>query len=163
FHLGGANESSPLALAGAPTRVPSLTSLEDFQLRTSAASMADKMEQRAIIETVAKPPSSNPGLLDFVQRTASTTYASSRRLQEIGQSYQPKTPYPNSGLGARLRLAAQLIDAELGARIYYVAISGFDTHANQLGTHADLLRQLSEAMTAFYKDMAARGQKDRVL
>ena len=49
---------------------------------------------------------------DFVQRTAVNTYASSRRLQEIGKNYQPKVPYPQTGLSNRLKLAAQLIDAD---------------------------------------------------
>src|SRR5262245_57786760 len=48
FHLAGNNESAPLALAGAPARVPSITSLEDFQLKMAAASGADKKEQRAV-------------------------------------------------------------------------------------------------------------------
>src|SRR5262249_26588938 len=52
---------------------------------------------------------------------------------------------------------------DLGARIFYVSIDGFDTHATQLPAHAALLQQVSGAMTAFYKDMAARGHKDRVL
>jgi uncharacterized protein (DUF1501 family) len=163
FHLSGNNESAPLAVAGAPLRVPSLTSLDDFQLRMAAASGADKKEQRAIIESAAKSAPGRPSLLDFVQRTAANTYASSHRLQEIGKNYQPKVPYPNSGLANKLKLAAQLIDAELGARIFYVSIDGFDTHANQLPSHANLLQQLSGAMTAFYKDMAERGHKDRIV
>jgi uncharacterized protein (DUF1501 family) len=163
FHLSGNNEGAPLAVTGAPVRVPSLTSLEDFQLRMAASSGADKKKQRALIEGAAKPASGKPSLLDFVQRTAANTYASSQRLQEIGQNYQPQSPYPNSPLANKLKLAAQLIDADLGARIFYVAIDGFDTHANQLAAHANLLQQVSGAMTAFYKDMAARGHKDRIL
>lgn len=163
FHLAGSNESSPLAFAGAPVRVPTISTLEDFQLQTTASSGADKKEQRAVIEGVAQPEKGKPDLLAFVQRTASTTYASSRRLQEVGKNYQPKVPYPNSALANHLKLAAQLIDAGLGARIFYVSIDGFDTHANQLNTHANLLRQLSEAMTAFYRDMAARGHQDRIM
>jgi uncharacterized protein (DUF1501 family) len=171
FHLSGNNESAPLSLAGAPARVPSIASLADFQLRTAAASGADMKEQRAIIENAAKSSNSvsgskstaKPSLLDFVQRTAANTYASSQRLQEIGRNYEPKVPYPNSPLANKLKLAAQLIDAELGARIFYVAIDGFDTHANQLPAHANLLQQVSGAMTAFYKDLAARGHKDRLL
>jgi uncharacterized protein (DUF1501 family) len=163
FHLAGNNESAPLALAGAPNRVPSFTSLQDFQLRTVSASGADRKEQRAVIEGSAEMAKGKPGLLDFVQRTAVQTYASSRRLQEIGKNYQPKATYPNTALGNHLKLAAQLIDAGLGARIFYVSIDGFDTHANQLSAHANLLTQVSEAMTAFYKDLAARGHKDRIL
>lgn len=163
FHLSSNNESAPLAVAGAPVRVPSIASLEDFQLRMAAASGADQKEQRALIEGAARPASGKPSLLDFVQRTAANTYSSIQRLQEIGKSYQPKVPYPNSPLANKLKLAAQLIDADLGARIFYVSLDGFDTHANQLPAHANLLQQLSGAMTAFYKDLAARGHKDRLL
>jgi uncharacterized protein (DUF1501 family) len=163
FHLAGSNESSPLALTGAPVRVPSITSLEDFQLRVLAASGADKKEQKDIIEGSVKNGGDKPGLLDFVQRTASNTYASSRRLQEIGKNYQPKATYPQTPLANKLKLAAQLIDADLGARIFYVSLDGFDTHSTQAPTHAQLWQEVSGAMTAFYKDMAARGHKDRVL
>jgi uncharacterized protein (DUF1501 family) len=163
FHLSGANESAPLALNGAPVRTPSIASLEDFQLKTAAANGADKKYQKEVIQGAAKVDGSKPSLLDFVQKTAANTYASSERLQEIGKNYQPKTPYPNSPLANKLKLTAQLIDADLGARIFYVAIDNFDTHANQAQTHADLLQQLSAAMTAFYKDLAERGHKERLL
>jgi uncharacterized protein (DUF1501 family) len=164
FHLANNNEVSPLALAGAPVRVPSITTLEDFQLRVVGASRADTRQQRQLIEAAASAPA--PGatnLLDFVRQTATNTYASSRRLQEIGRSYQPRVTYPNTALGNHLKLAAQLIDGGLGARLFYVSIDGFDTHAAQAPAHALLLKEVSDAMTAFYRDMAARGQKDRVL
>lgn len=162
FHLKSENQKAPLAMEGAPIRVPSIATLEEFQLQMSAASGSDKKAQRAIIEESARvKPGSD--LLGFVQRTASNTYASSRRLQEIGKNYQPKAPYPNTALGGRLKLAAQLIDADLGARVFYVSIGGFDTHAGQAPAHTNLMNQLSTAMMAFFKDMAARGHRDRVL
>src|SRR5712691_10129218 len=64
FHVASGNESAPLALNGAPARVPSITSLEDFQLKVAAASNADKKNQKAVIEGSAKVPTSQPGLLD---------------------------------------------------------------------------------------------------
>ncbi|MGE3807611.1 MAG: DUF1501 domain-containing protein, partial [Gemmataceae bacterium] len=163
FHLADNNDGAPLALTGAPVRAPSITSLQDFQLQVKAESAAETRTQRDLIEKAAQPASGKPGLLDFVKRTAVNTYDSSKRLQEIARNYQPKVPYPNTALANKLRLAAQLIDADLGARIFYVSIGGFDTHANQLGQHANLLGQVSGAMTAFYKDLAARGHKDRLL
>jgi uncharacterized protein (DUF1501 family) len=163
FHVKAGGEGGWLALDGAPVRVPSITSLEDFQLRMGAASGADKRDQQTVIETAAKSGAGKASLLDFVQRTAANTYASSRRLQDIGKTYQPKADYPNTGLANRLKLAAQLVDADLGARIFYVSLENFDTHANQANTHAGQLSELSGAMTAFYKDMAARGHKDRLL
>ena len=165
FHLsGGGDKEAPLALEGAPVRVPSLATLADFQLKTGAASNRDRTDQKQIIEdAAAKAQPAQPSLLDFVQRTATNTYASSKRLQEIGKNYQPKVPYPQTPLANRLQLAAQLIDADLGARIFYVSLDGFDTHAGQAGAHAQLLGQVSGAMTAFYQDLSARGHKDRLM
>ncbi len=162
FHLKQENQSAPLAFDGAPMRVPSLATLEEFQLRMSATSSADKKEQAKIIESVAAS-SAKGGLLDFVSRTASNTYAQSKRLAEIGKNYVPKSPYPESPLANKLRLAAQLINADVGSRIFYVSIDGFDTHATQAPTHANLLGTLSQALTAFYKDLKAQGHGERLL
>ncbi|MBM4069409.1 MAG: DUF1501 domain-containing protein [Planctomycetes bacterium] len=164
FHLANNNESAPLALTGAPVRVPSIRSLEDFQLRVEASSNRDRQSLRSVIESTAAPSSaSSGGLLDFVQRTAVNTFASSRRLEQLGRSYQPRVPYPNTPLGNHLRLAAQLIDGGLGARLFYTSLDNFDTHAAQALSHTNLLRTLSDAVSAFYRDMSARGHRDRVL
>lgn len=164
FHLAASNEAAPLALAGAPAKVPSLTSLSEFQVRTFAGSAQDRMQQKRIIEGAAEmSQAKTPALLDFVKQTAVSTYQSSQRLQEIAKSYQPKVPYPASGLAERLKLAAQLIDADMGARVFYVTIDGFDTHANQLDLHANLLQEVADAIAAFYKDLAARGHGQRLL
>ena len=170
FHLAGGNESSPLALNGAPARVPSITSLEDFQLKMASSSGADKAAQKSVITNVAKgdtggsPPQTN-NLLDFVSRTQMNSYASSDKLAAIGKNYVPKVTYPTGNLANRLKLAAQLIDAGIGARIFYLSIDGFDTHAGQggaTGAHANLLQQVSDGISAFYRDLSERGHKDRL-
>jgi len=167
FHLAAnGNETAPLALAGAPTRVPSLTSLADFQLRTAAADAADQKRQRQLISaaTQATTPTPSP-LLNFVRRTAAETYASSERLRELSLKDNSTVVYPNTSFANRLKLAAQLIDAEVGARIVYLSLDGFDTHAGQgggTGVHANLLQTLSEGIAAFFRDLSARGQAERV-
>ncbi len=171
FHLAAGNESSPLALAGAPVRVPSVTSLEDFQLKMAAASGADKDAQKGVITGLASggrhpPESGSPNnLLDFVARTQMNTYASSEKLAALGKNYEPKVPYPQTAFANRLKLAAQLIDGGVGARVFYVSLDGFDTHAGQggaAGAHANLLQQLSDGVSAFYRDLAERGHKYRL-
>lgn len=162
FHLANANEAAPLALTGAPARVPSITALDDFTMRLQASSAADRRAQRDLLDNVSRP-GDQPSLLDFVQRTAVQTYASSQRLAQIGRDYQPRVTYPTSALANHLKLAAQLIDAGLGARLFYVTLDGFDTHAGQAPLHTNLLRDVSDSITAFYRDLAARGQGNRVL
>lgn len=84
-------------------------------------------------------------------------------------------PYPVGGspggqLAQALRIVSQLICGGLRTRIYWVSIGGFDTHAQQVesndhtrGEHAELLRGVSDAITAFQNDIAALGFEDRVL
>ena len=169
FHLSGNNESAPLALTGAPVRVPSVSSLDDFKLKTAAASGADGAAQKGVITDLAsgarQSPESTPSLLDFVSRTQLNTYASSEKLAALGKNYNPKVPYPNTALANKLKLAAQLIDGGIGARIFYVSIDGFDTHSGQggpTGAHANLLQQVSDGVSAFYRDLAGRGHKERL-
>jgi uncharacterized protein (DUF1501 family) len=47
-------------------------------------------------------------------------------------------------------------------RVYYASISGFDTHAGQLGAHARNLQQVGDALLAFQKELKAQGNQDRV-
>ncbi len=167
FHLGdSAKESSPLALAGAPARIPSIGSLDDFRLKTSATDAADQAKQKKLIEEVSSGGnSSQPDLLDFVRRTATTTYSSTEKLAQLGKNYVPKVTYPTTALASRLKLAAQLIDGGVGARLFYVSIDGFDTHAGQggaTGSHATLLETVSAAINAFFQDVSKRGHRDRV-
>ena len=164
YHLGSKGEASPLALSG-PVKCPTITSLADLEVHTLGQSGLDRRKQRESIEQAANVRTSGNtnSLLDYVQRTATGTFATVNRLREIAKQYEPKVPYPQSGLAERLKLAAQLIDAEIGARVYYVEQDGYDTHADQAGSHARLLGELSAALTAFYQDLKARGQHQRTL
>jgi uncharacterized protein (DUF1501 family) len=162
YHLGPKGQESPLALTG-PIKCPSLASLNDLELRTQGVNGTDRRLQRETIEKAGTGSATNNALLDFVHRTTAGTFATAKRLREIAQQYTPKVTYPQNGLAERLKLAAQLIDAEVGARVYYVEQDGYDTHAEQLPAHAALLGELSSAVTAFYQDLKARGHGDRVL
>jgi uncharacterized protein (DUF1501 family) len=66
-------------------------------------------------------------------------------------------------LANKLKTIAQLINAGLSTRIYYLTLDGFDTHANQGAAHFGLLRELSDAVAAFFQDVGQRGNGNRVL
>ncbi len=82
-------------------------------------------------------------------------YAST--LAAATQSLSPfATPYPaNNPLARQLNQVAQIIAARsaLGVRrqIFFCGLGDFDTHGSQLGSHASLLQQLSQAIASFYQ------------
>lgn len=56
-------------------------------------------------------------------------------------------------LGEQLAQVARLIKAGSPTRVYGVSLGGFDTHANQRQTHADLLGLVDGAVSSFFADL----------
>jgi uncharacterized protein (DUF1501 family) len=157
LHLGPS--PSPLALASLKTPVPSIESLESFRLRGDGGALP--LPSLSKLAEAARPDA--PELLEFMRHSTLSAYASSEQVQEVLKHEREATGYPAFGLAQKLKQIAQLIDAGLKTRIYYVSLDGFDTHANQLAGHAALLNELSAGVSAFVDDLGRRGQLDRVL
>jgi hypothetical protein len=60
--------------------------------------------------------------------------SSSDILQSVSNGYVATGQYPAGTLGAGLLLIAQIINANVGARILYITYGGFDNHANRTRT-----------------------------
>lgn len=98
----------------------------------------------------------------FIFRTACDAQVASQRVRKAVAA-RPATSFPPGELANQLRMVASMIRAELPTRVYYVAMGGFDTHANQAGQHERLLREFAQAMHAFYRELEASGHSQRVL
>lgn len=98
---------------------------------------------------------------DFLVKTSLDAQLSSEKIRQAAAA-QPLVTYPNSPLANDLKLIGAMIRAGLPTRVYYANMGGYDTHAGQLGRHNQLLRQYSEAVTAFYKDIKAQDNASRV-
>ena len=160
LHVG--ERSMPLALRTRKTEVPSVESLESYKLQLAGTDQEKQAERTALNQLAGLDRRGDDPLLGFISRTTLAAYESSGRLEQLAQKKQNGPKYPNFGLARRLELIAQIIKADFGTRIFYTSLDGFDTHANQLGTHAALLTELSDSIAAFHDDLAAAGQGDRV-
>lgn len=87
----------------------------------------------------------------------------SEELPKLLAGYKEAGSYPATPLGRSLSLAAQIIGSKTGTRVIYVQHGSFDTHINQKTTQDRLLGEFSDAMKAFYDDLAAHGNDKRVL
>ncbi|MGB7325930.1 MAG: DUF1501 domain-containing protein [Rubripirellula sp.] len=156
LHLG--REQQPMAIASTNIRVPTVKELAEFQLRGG-----NKQSLRQLLQN-RKPESSHADneLLSFLQSSTTSAIAASQRVAEAASTYQSDVAYPQTVLGKKLRVVAQLIDAGLTTRIYYLQHDGFDTHAQQSATHSVLLRQWSDAVSALVRDLEAHDHGKRV-
>jgi uncharacterized protein (DUF1501 family) len=102
-------------------------------------------------------------LAAFVQRSILDAYATADRLAEVARGRDSGARYPGAGLAQRLQLVARLLKVGIGARVFYATHPGYDTHARQLFTHAQLLFELASALRAFLDDLTAAGLAERVV
>lgn len=99
----------------------------------------------------------------YLKHTLMDALLTESRVGEIIASYKPSVPYPGTNIGQSLQRIAALISAGLETRVYYATHGGFDTHANQVNRHAQLLSELSEALHAFQSDLEQKRLDRQVL
>jgi uncharacterized protein (DUF1501 family) len=87
----------------------------------------------------------------------------SEELPKLIAGYKAQATYPATPIARSLALAAQIVGSNLGTRVIYVQHGSFDTHVSQPATHDRLIEQFSDAVAAFYADLAAHGNDKRVL
>jgi len=152
----------PLALKAESGNGVTLETPETFQWMPSMNGIGEK-EEMELFRLLNAPATNEPGTIDFLRHTAMNAVISSERVREAVGKYKGGIEYPNNRLGYGLKLIAQMIAGNLSTKVYYANMTGFDTHAAQRGVHEALLRELAEGVEAFYRDLEAQGNADRVL
>ncbi len=117
-------------LAGGSVRAIALSNPEQFLRNTRLAKGGGE--------------STNPALAHIL-RVERDVLLSAERLH-AGRRLAAE--FPAGAFGNAVNTAAQLAANEAGIAVVRVSLGSFDTHANQLGVHANLLRQLGDGLAA---------------
>lgn len=151
LYIGGG--APPIALRGHRAAASSLESLSDFTLLDAPPVMS------------SDAASKKRSLQELVRRNLRRADETSRRLEQLVKATKTEFSYPDVPVGKRLELVARLLRAGYEAPVFYTSHGGFDTHANQLGSHGDLLSQLATSVSTFLADMkdASLGREITVL
>lgn len=90
---------------------------------------------------------------DYLFKTLSETVSSAKYIQEKAGGYRSTVAYPVTEFGRNMKLIGELINSGISSKVFYVSLSGFDTHVAQNRLQSRLLTQYSEAVTAFVEDL----------
>ena len=120
-------------------------------------------EQRELIDRVPAPADDGNATRRYLRDVAASTREASRRVRDACAHYE--TPVDYGVLQLDLRKVAALIQAGFPARLYYVGYrnNAFDTHVHQAALHQRLLTYVSDAVSAFLRDMERIGRADDVV
>jgi len=151
------------ALQSISASVPTLTNTRSYALAADPID-PDRGSSRiqALMNLYNSYPKTSPyaALLDA---TALSAQEGSRGLHEADAVYKPAVTYPTGPFAAGLQILAEAIVQDLGLRVGYVTLGGFDTHAAQQKTHDTLMSTLASGLAAFYNDLGAHGKADNVI
>ncbi len=151
---------APLALSGRHMMPVAFESPDLFEWAGSKFSK-DIIEHHQQLTDLSSTHADDDSNHSFLMRTAMDARISSETIRKAVAA-KPLVQYPGSSLAKQLSMIGSMIRAGMKTRVYYASLGGFDTHANQVGGHTRLLRQFSDAIAAFQKDLAAQGNADRV-
>ena len=144
----------PAALRGRRAAASALERIDDLTLPTGST--------RSVMATPLTS-ATDDDLDAYVRRSVLDAYSASERVTQLTRRrIVSDVRYPDTTLAGKLRTVAQLLEADLGARVFYTIQSGYDTHAGQSSTHYNLLLELGGAVKAFLDDLTAAKLADRV-
>lgn len=126
-----------------------------FGLLPGYNNLRDNEQTRKLLEKMSDTPDAATagGSTSFLQHTYMDTLVTETKVQRVLGGYRPGVTYPTNPFAASLRNVAALIASGMPTRVYFVSLSGFDTHTNQIIQQANLLTQLSDGLAAFQKDL----------
>ena len=134
-----------------------------FGFNPNQYSRSDNRQNLTLLENLVHHDHPENDNASFLKQTMMDALVTEKRVQKVLSSYQPSASYPGNPFAQSLRNVAALIAAGLSTRVYFVSLGGFDTHANQVNQHQNLLKTLSEGLAAFQKDLEVHKLDGQVL
>lgn len=157
------SQSLPRTLLADNVGVPSFVNLASYQYATDGQFPGDRNNQIRTFLTQNGGEYEIANTVDTLSQVGEDAIASSNILQTVGTGYVPGGSYPAGTLGAGLLLIAQIVNANVGARILYITFGGFDNHATQATDQPPLLTAFSNGIKALFDDLDAHGKSHDVL
>ena len=152
----------PRALAVPGVPVTSVGNLENYGLMTGIDDNQDRNEALNVFKQMYAPAIGTGVVTDYLARTGLDVIKGADQLKKAPALYKSEIEYGNSSIGQSLRDAARVHLANLGTRILYTAHGGYDTHANEVPTHPQLLADLTRAISDFFDDLRSQDASENV-
>jgi len=152
----GSAQNQALRALSAP--VVTFSDPKSFSFEGAGASSAETALRAAALEKVYRAYPESAPYAALLHQTESNTVKAIKLLHDAGAGYQPMAKYPAGPFGNGLQVLAEAVVQDLGMRVGYITLGGFDTHRGQQQSHDRLLTLLASGIEAFLGDLKAHGK-----
>ena len=123
----------------------------------------DQYYQSSRLLTDSMAREEDNSLVSFLYKTQADVKSSAAYLYEKNKIYKSKRAYPRNKFGQQLREVAEMIISGVESPVYYLSLSGFDTHNAQKARQSRLLKTYSEGLKVFMDDLKANDRWNETL
>jgi uncharacterized protein (DUF1501 family) len=150
------NSTTPLVVAPSPTPLNQVFALNGFTGDVNGATRRASMDE---IRAMNQDQTLIRAASDLTQQAINVS-------DDLNTDPPLTVTFPATPLGNQLRQVAKLMkfrtQLNMSRQIFYVRITGFDTHSSQLSRQVTLFTELTNAVKAFYDETVAQGIDDQV-
>ena len=150
-----------LALTGVP--VASVAVLENYGVLTGISGQEQRARALDLFARMYSPAIGTGAAMDYLGRTGLDALKGADILKTATETYTSTVEYAATPIARSLRGMAQVLLKDLGTRVFYTSLGGFDTHANQVPVQNPLLSELSSGIGDFFADLKEHDAADNVL
>ena len=150
-----------LVTPGVP--VACVDELETYGLLTDIQSQDQRAKILNRFVRMYSPAIGTDTVMDYLGQTGLEAMDGADILKQALPIYSSSVEYPDTSIAQKLKGIAQIHLANLGTRIFYCDHGGFDTHSNQLISHAFLWKDVSTAIDNFFADLREHDASDNVV
>lgn len=101
--------------------------------------------------------------LSYIRQIDTNSFNYAEVIQSASELGTNTVEYPNTYLGTQLAIIARLMSGGMYTPFFMAHHYGYDTHANQLNDHGNLLSDLAGSISAFQQDIANLGIDKEIL
>ena len=147
----------PRALVGKGVPVASVGNLETYGLLPD---IDDENVRRHALDSLGRmygPAGGRDIVAQALSQNGAQALLGADILRTAPERYSSGVEYADTPIAQSLKSAAQVMSAGLGTRILYAQHGSFDTHSNELQSHAKLWQDASAAIGDFTEDLREQG------
>ena len=154
----------PRAMYLMGTPAISVSQLEGYGLLTSLSGHRQRKALNAFQRMYVPEEIDEASMvMNHIGQTGIDAMTGADMLAVAPERYRSTIEYGEDALSQSLKGIAQVHLADLGTRVFYAQLPGFDTHGAQITTQSGLLENLSNSVTDFFDDLKEHDAADNVV
>ena len=156
----GAGLPRALAVPGVP--VTSVAQLETYGLLTDVSGDEQRNTALEVFSQMYAPAIGSSVVNSYIRQTGLDAMKGADTIRVAPAMYSSTVEYAQNPIAQSLKSAAQVHLANLGTRVLYTSLGGFDVHANEVPSMEKLWTDVSGAIYDFFSDLREHNASEEV-